>query len=78
MTLEDIKKIKDPVERALFEAAYAEAQKADTGFISKVTKMYLIYIGLILFVSFVFYIAIREYRRNNPRPKDRKFQHVKA
>lgn len=65
MTLEEIRKMKDPTDRALFEAAYWEAQKPVSWI--EAYEFRLIIAAVLLFFALVIYLAIKEYKRNNPR-----------
>lgn len=65
ITLEQIRKIKDPTDRAIYEAAYLEVQKppagiADYGFLLGMACVLLVFV-------LVIYLAVKEYRRNNSR-----------
>lgn len=63
---ENIRKIKDPFERALFEAGYRKYQQPDDG---TTLAVFLTAIFLVSFSLFVVWLAIRTYRKNNPHPK---------
>ncbi|PSK92671.1 hypothetical protein [Taibaiella chishuiensis] len=65
MTLEQIQKIKDPTERAIFEAAYWEVQKPPSGIADYAFLLGMA--GVLLIFVLAIYLAVREYKRNNPR-----------
>lgn len=62
--------IKDPIEQAIFRAGYEKYIKGETGNAELI--VYSTGISLIVFPILIVFLAVRTYRKNNPRVKIRR------